>query len=88
MTTRNLERIASSIFRSVSIIIYIILLQLFISSKFLKNKIVAFALFSRWKVYIFRNKNTIAKCMVRGILLNTELVKSTGRKVVGIGCQH
>lgn len=89
VTTRNLGTIASSIFRSVSIIIYIIWLRLFISSKFLKkNKIVALALFSRWKVYIFRNKNTIAKCMTRGILLNTELVKSTGRKVVGIGCQH
>lgn len=62
MTTRNLGTIASSIFRSVSIIIYIILLQLFISSKFLKkNKIVALALFSRWKVYIFRNKNIYSK---------------------------
>lgn len=61
VTTRNLGTIASSIFRSVSIIIYIILLRLFISSKFLKNKIVAFVLFSRWKVYIFRNKNIYSK---------------------------
>ena len=64
----TLGRIPSSIFRSVSIIIYIIWLRLFISSKFLKkNKIVALALFSRWKVYIFRNKNIYSK-VYRGIL--------------------